>query len=158
MNVNRYPKNGFVIVKSGISISKMAYFVINHSHKRIYQLCDWRETFDEVMDANPTWSMKDDLDCYDDDHEVVESYLKLDYTTNLGVSQLPYYIRDPEFLVWYMDAHDFSLYDISRAINAWHGKPEFERAQNAMDDLITWKKNNEDEDITMLCETMTKSM
>jgi hypothetical protein len=57
-----------------------------------------------------------------------------------------------------MDAHDFSLYDISRAINAWHGKPEFERAQNAIDDLIAWKKNNEDDDITMLCETMAKSM
>lgn len=140
----------------------MVYFVVNHSHKRIYRLSNWRETFDEVMDANPSWRMKDDVECYDDDTDAIEGLLKLDYTTNMTVYELPQYIDDPELLVWYMNAHGSSMYDISCAINAWDGTDKFEKAHSAIDDLIAWKKEQEymtgDEDEMMLCETMARVM
>jgi hypothetical protein len=150
-------------VKVRIYTRKMAYLVINHSRKSIYRLCDWRETFDDVMEANPEWGMKDNIDCYDEDLEIIESCLKLDYQTNFEACELPQYIRDPEFLVWYMDAQGFSLYDITRAINFWDGKPEFEKACGAIDDVIAWKKSmdcadDDGEDEMMLCAKMQTAM
>jgi hypothetical protein len=137
----------------------MVYFVVNRDFKQVYRLNNWRETFDEVMDANPGWSMQDDIDCYDDDPDVIESYLKLNYKTNLGVYELTQYIRDPEYLVWYMDAHGFGLYDISRAINVWDGEPESIKAHAALNKVAERQYMGvEDDDVTMLCKTMNKVM
>ncbi len=144
----------------------MAYFVVNHSQKRIYRLTHWRETFEEVMDANPDWDMGDDVECYDDDTDAIEGLLKLDYTTNLNVYELPQYMTDPEFLVWYMDAHGASLYDITRAIKAWDGTDKFQKANAAIDDMLEWKKNNmmsgstgyANQDEMMLCDMMGRVM
>jgi hypothetical protein len=149
----------------------MSYFLVNHSAKQIYRLTGWRDTFEDVMDANPTWNLKDDVEYYEDDVDAIWSFLKLDYSTNLNVYELPTYIHDPEFLVWYMDAQGFSMYDISRAINAWDGNPVlFQKAHDAIDDLMNWKHEQEymsgekdatgyaDEDEMMLCDTMTRVM
>ena len=149
---------------------KMAYFVVNHSHKAIYRLAHWRQTFDEVMDTNPSWSMKDEIECYDDDTDAIEGMLRLDYTINLNVYELPQYMTDPEFLVWYMDAHGSSLYDITRTIKAWDGTDKFQKANAAIEDMLEWKKEQEymsgekdatgyaDEDEMMLCNTMMRAM
>lgn len=140
------------------------YFVVNHSQKYVYRLSHWRETFDEVMDANPTWNMADDFDCFEDDIEPVETLLKLGYATNLGVYELPIYIRDPECLVWYMDTHEFGLYDITRAINVWEqNDTRFQQAQKAVDSLIAHKNELDymdavEDDIDMICNTMNKVM
>ncbi len=148
----------------------MVYFVVNHSHKQIYRLSNWRQTFDEVMDENPSWGMKDDVECYDDDTEAIEGLMKLDYTTNMNVYELPQYVSDPEFLVRYMDSHGSSIYDITRAIKAWDGTDKFKKAHDAIDDMIAWKNEvaymsgekdatgYADEDEMMLCETMTRVM
>lgn len=151
-------------------INKMAYFVVNHSAKQIYRMTNWRQTFDEVMDDNPSWGMKDDVECYDDDTDAIEGLLRLDYVSNLNVYELPQYISDPEFLVWYMDSHGSSLYDITRAIKSWDGTDKFHKANSAIEDMLAWKHEQEymsgekdatgyaDEDEMMLCETMNKVM
>ena len=142
------------------SIYTMTYFVVNHSYKSIYRLSNWRQTFDEVMDANPTWGMKDDIECYDEDTEAIEELMKLDYITNLNVYELSQYVSDPEFLVWYMGTHEFSVYDITRAINNWEGHSiQFKKAHDALDDFISWKHeqeymSGEKDEVDMLCEKM----
>lgn len=133
----------------------MAYFVVNHSRKEIYRLSHWRETFYDVMDANPIWTMKDSIDCYDDDVPVIESFLKLDYSSNIPVTELLNYIRDPEFLVWYMDSHEYGDYDISQVIDSCDSTELCEKLESAFNDLIEWRKQNNDMD--MLCAAM-KSM
>lgn len=136
----------------------MSYFVVNHSRKEIYRLSHWRETFDDVIDANPTWTMKDDVECYEDDVEIVGNLLRLDYSTNIQAHELPIYIRDPEFLVWYMDSHEYGTYDISKIVNSWTDSSTYEKAQDAFDDLLDWKKNKNDSDVDMLCEKMQTAM
>ena len=146
------------------------YFVVNHSNKYVYRLSNWRETFDEVMDANPNWRIADEFDCFQDDIEPIENLLKLGYATNLGIYELPVYIRDPECLVWYMDTHGWGLYDITRAIKIWDGTEKFTQANSTIDDMIEWKREQEymsgekdatgyaDQDEMMLCEMMTHIM
>lgn len=148
----------------------MSYFVVNHSQKSVYRLSNWRQTYDEVMDENPYWCMSDDIEFYEFEVEPIEAVLKLDYSSNLNVYELPLYIRDPAFLVWYMDTHGFGLYDISRAIKHWDGKPEFKQGEDAIDDLIAWKEEQRymsgeddmtgyaDTDELMLCEKLQSSM
>ena len=148
----------------------MMSFVVNHSQKNVYRLSNWRETFEEVMDTNPTWSMKDNIEYYEDEPDTIETLLKHDYTTNMNVYELPNYIKDPEFLVWYMDTHGWGLYDISRAVKIWDGTEKFDQANSAIDDMIEWKHEQEymsgekdatgyaDQDEMMLCETMARVM
>jgi hypothetical protein len=114
--------------------------------------------------------MKDEIECYDDDTDAIEGMLRLDYTINLNVYELPQYMTDPEFLVWYMDAHGSSLYDITRTIKAWDGTDKFQKANAAIEDMLEWKKEQEymsgekdatgyaDEDEMMLCNTMMRAM
>lgn len=134
----------------------MSYFLINHTRKYVYKLDNWHDTFDDVMDKNPTWQTTDNIDCQDDDSELIGSLLKQQYATNLTVHDLPCYTQDPQFLVWYMNSLGFNIYDISRAINIWEGRPEFQIAQDCIEDLMEWKK--EKEDVDMLCDMMSSVM
>ena len=156
MNVNRYPKNGLYKNYIGSLTHTMSYFVINHTRKYVYKLDNWHDTFDDVMDKNPTWQTTDNIDCQDDDSELIGSLLKQQYATNLTVHDLPCYTQDPQFLVWYMNSLGFNIYDISRAINIWEGRPEFQIAQDCIEDLMEWKK--EQEDVDMLCDMMSSVM
>lgn len=156
-------KNGFIHYR-GWGIACKMYFVVNHSQRYLYRLSHWRETFDEIMDINSHWNMSDDFDYLDDEIEPIEQLLNLGYATNLGVYELPIYIRNPEILVCYMDRHGFGLYDISRAINTWEANEEkYKQAQTAVDSLIAEKNelnymDTQDDDIMMLCETMKNVM
>lgn len=149
----------------------MSYFLVNHSVKHIYKLInDYRQTFDDILDENPTWNLKDNVDYYEDDVDAIQNFVKMDYSTNLSIYELPVYIQDPEFLVWYMDSQGFGLYDISRAIKYWDGKPEFKKGEDAIEDLIAWKEEQKymsgeddmtgyaDTDELMLCEKMQTAM
>ena len=135
---------------------RMSYFIINHTRKYIYRLENWHDTFEDVMDKNSTWQTTDNIDCQDDDSELIGSLLKQQYATNLTIHDLPCYTQDPQFLVWYMHSLGFNIYDISRAINIWEGRPEFQLAQDCIEDLMEWKK--EKEDVDMLCDMMNKVM
>jgi hypothetical protein len=108
------------------------------------------------MDKNPQWVMTDNIDCQDDDSEIIGSLMKQCYTTNLTVYELPQYTEDPQFLIWYMNSIGFSIYDITRAINIWEGRPEFKIAQESIEKLMEWKKENEEEQ--MLCDMMSRVM
>ena len=133
----------------------MCYFIINHTRKHVYSLENWHDTFDDVMDKNPQWSTTDNIDYQDDDSEYIGSLLKPHYTTNLTEHDLPNYTQDPKFLIWYMNSLGFNVYDITRAINVWEGLPEFEIAQGCIQELMEWKK---DEDEDMLCDMMSRAM
>ena len=159
MNVNRYPKNGLYKNYIGSLTHTMSYFLINHTRKYVYKLDNWHDTFDDVMDKNPTWQTTDNIDCQDDDSELIGSLLKQQYATNLTVHDLPCYTQDPQFLVWYMNSLGFSVYDITRAINIWEGRPEFQIAQDCIEDLMEWKKEQEESnDVDMLCDMMSSVM
>jgi len=117
---------------------------------------NWHDTFEDVMDKNSTWQTTDNIDCQDDDSELIGSLLKQQYATNLTIHDLPCYTQDPQFLVWYMHSLGFNIYDISRAINIWEGRPEFQLAQDCIEDLMEWKK--EKEDVDTLCDMMNSVM
>ena len=136
----------------------MCYFIINHTRKHVYSLDNWQDTFDDVMDKNPEWKTTDNIDYQDDNSEYIGSLLKQQYTTNLTVHDLPHYTQDPAFLIWYMNSLGFNVYDITRAINVWEGRPEFEVAQNCIEELMEWKKDNEENDEDMLCDMMSRVM
>jgi hypothetical protein len=136
----------------------MCYFIINHTRKHVYSLENWQDTFDDVMDKNPGWRTTDNIDYQDDNSEYIGSLLKQQYTTNLTVHDLPHYTQDPAFLIWYMNSLGFNVYDITRAINVWEGRPEFEVAQNCIEELMEWKKDNEENDEDMLCDMMSRVM
>jgi hypothetical protein len=110
------------------------------------------------MDKNPEWRTTDNIDYQDDNSEYIGSLLKQQYTTNLTVHDLPHYTQDPAFLIWYMNSLGFNVYDITRAINVWEGRPEFEVAQNCIEELMEWKKDNEENDEDMLCDMMSRVM
>jgi hypothetical protein len=136
----------------------MCQFIINHTRKHVYSLDNWQDTFDDVMDKNPEWRTTDNIDYQDDNSEYIGSLLKQQYTTNLTVHDLPHYTQDPAFLIWYMNSLGFNVYDITRAINVWEGRPEFEVAQNCIEELMEWKKDNEENDEDMLCDMMSRVM
>jgi hypothetical protein len=136
----------------------MCQFIINHTRKHVYSLDNWQDTFDDVMDKNPQWRTTDNIDYQDDNSEYIGSLLKQQYTTNLTVHDLPHYTQDPAFLIWYMNSLGFNVYDITRAINVWEGRPEFEVAQNCIEELMEWKKDNEENDEDMLCDMMSRVM
>ena len=64
-----------------------------------------------------------------------------------------------------MDANEYSLEMICRAINVWEGNDK-KRAEEAMEDMLEWKEEqkrmhgyeepNDEED--MLCHAMNRSM
>jgi len=136
----------------------MCQFIINHTRKHVYSLDNWQDTFDDVMDKNPQWRTTDNIDYQDDNSEYIGSLLKQQYTTTLTVHDLPHYTQDPAFLIWYMNSLGFNVYDITRAINVWEGRPEFEVAQNCIEELMEWKKDNEENDEDMLCDMMSRVM
>lgn len=157
MNVNRYPKNGLYKNYIGSLTPTMSYFIINHTRKYVYKLDNWHDTFDDVMDKNPHWLVADHIDFQDDDSEYIGSMLRLHYATNMTIHDLPCYTQDPEFLIWYMNSLGFSVYDMTRAITIWEGRPEFEMAQNSINKLMKWKAENDDDE-DMLCNMMNRVM
>jgi len=137
----------------------MSYFVINHTRKFIYRLENWQDTFEDVMDKNPHWASADNIDFQDDDSEHIGSLMKQQYATNMTVHDLPCYTQDPQFLIWYMNSLGFNVYDITRAINIWEGRPEFQVAQDCIEDLMEWKNDKQQsDDVDMLCDMMGKVM
>lgn len=139
----------------------MSYFIINHTRKYIYKLENWHDTFEDVMDKNPTWQMSDNVDFQDDDVEQIELHLKQSYSTNITVYDVAYYTTDSKVLIYYMKCQGFNDYDISRAINIWQGLPEFQVAQYSIDELVAWTKgqqNSGDASEMMLCDMMKRIM
>jgi len=58
-----------------------------------------------------------------------------------------------------MHSLGFNIYDITRAINIWEGRPEFQLAQDCIEDLMEWKKEKEESnDVDMLCDMMNSAM
>ena len=86
----------------------MSYFIINHTRKYIYKLENWHDTFEDVMDKNPTWQMSDNVDFQDDDVEQIELHLKQSYSTNITVYDVAYYTTDPKVLIYYMKCQGFN--------------------------------------------------
>jgi len=124
------------------------------------------ESYFEVLEGNPLWTNLDQIVFVDNNVEpIIGNYMKLDYKTNLDPLEIPLYLTDPDYIVWYMDANEYSLDTICRAINVWEGNDK-KRAEEAMEDMLEWKEEqrrmhgyedpNDDED--MLCATMNRVM
>jgi len=144
----------------------MSYFVVNQTRKQIYKMAHRMESYFEVLEGNPLWTNLDDIVFVDNDVEpIIGNYMKLDYKTNLDPLEIPLYLTDPDYIVWYMDANEYSLEMICRAINVWEGNDK-KRAEEAMEDMLEWKEEqkrmhgyeepNDDED--MLCHAMNRAM
>jgi hypothetical protein len=160
------PENGLKILRQICSIN-MSYFAVNNTRKQIYKLAHRMESFFEVLEFNPLWRERDDIVFVDNDVDpLIGSYMKMDYTTNLDVLEIPLYLNDPEHIVWYMDAHAFRLADICRAITVWEGTEKKKMAEDALEDMLEWKEeqsrmhgyeepNDEEE---MLCHALDRAM
>lgn len=145
----------------------MSGFAINHSRRHIFRIHSERDTFDDVMEANACWTLQDNIayiDTYTYNH--IEPFLKQDYTSNLRAFEIPIYLRDPEYVVWYMDAHGFSMEDIRGALKIWEGNEKGRIAEEAIEDMLAWKEEQDnmhcepepDTDEELLCEKMQSAM
>lgn len=115
------------------------YFAVNHTLRHIYKLRDFRETFDDVMDENATWGMRDDIDFYEVDILPIETFLLVGYTTNIKPSELSDYIQDPTLLIHYMDKHRYSIDEIKNAIFVWKDTPMYKVCIDTMNELSLCK-------------------